>query len=94
MAASENPTVVNNGAMLDSLLDEAKVLSTTDYVHADIECNGYGFTIVVRDHAPIEVIDDDGDAVTHHVGNAITAGTGRTLTQAITAANAGMKPRT
>jgi hypothetical protein len=91
MANSGNQTVVSNGATLDALMDEATVRSTTKYVHTDIERNDYGFTLVVRDAAPIEVIDEDGDEVTHHVGKAITAGTGRTLTQAIAMATAGLK---
>jgi len=72
-----------SNAMLDALLREAGVLaSTPDAVYADIDVNSYGTTVVVY-----------ATAYGHVVEGIVCAGTGRTLDEAIAAANAGMKSR-
>ena len=77
---------------LDQLLDEAQVLSATGKVHADIKLSDYGVAIVIRDTEP-EEHQDEFDVWTTYPGQIITAGNGQSITEAVAAANAGMKSR-
>lgn len=85
--------MTDNKKPLDGLLDEAQALSDTGKVHADIKLSDYGVAIVVRDAEPEDCETTDGDLVTHYPGQIITAGNGANITEAVAAANAGMKSR-
>lgn len=77
----------------DGLLAEAKLLSTNNYVHAEMQINDWGYSMVIRDSEPIDLETPDGDEYSLSIGAIITAGTGRTFDEMIQAANRGMKPR-
>lgn len=79
---------------LDGLLAEAQHLAPSgNHAHADIRANQHGFHIVVWDDQPIQIEGPEGFGVNYNPGEIITAGSGRTLVEAVQAANAGMKPR-
>lgn len=79
---------------IDGLLVEAKHLVPAGYhPYADIQANDYGFHVVIWDEQPYQIEGPEGFGVNHNPGQIITAGSGRTLDEAVVAANRGMKPR-
>lgn len=83
-------------SVLDGLLAEAKVLTKARDTWADIQNNDYGWHIVVWDRQPVGAESTwDGHDVTGIEPDAkiVTSGSGRTLLEALQAANRGMAPR-
>ncbi|AHN83961.1 hypothetical protein PBI_BALOO_53 [Mycobacterium phage Baloo] len=94
----ERFSVSPSSKVLDGLMDEARRLSRTKYVHADLQCSEYGWSCIIRDTEPFPVDPDlygsDADPSPKcYPGLVITAGYGRTLIDAVQAANAALKPR-
>lgn len=81
-------------APFDQLMAEARVLSTTGFAHAEIVSGTYGWSVIIRDAEPITMHDAVDDRTFDvHEGGIVTAGMGRSLIEAVQAANAGMKAR-